>query len=122
MYDGVLYIAFTLNVIPKRYLDIGLGEVDTYFAAARGYQGEAGDVFTSNAWVQSYGTRGVKPPIVFGDIKWKQAITTDHNTYASSLTDKEVKGMLTGPVAILNWSFPREDISTKLPTKRHDPS
>ena len=72
-----------------------------------------GYVFTSNAWVQSYGTRGVKPPIVFGDIKRKQAITTDYNAYASSLTDKEVKGMLTGPVTILNWSFPREDISTK---------
>ena len=72
-----------------------------------------GYVFTSNAWVQSYGTRGVKPPIVFGDIKRKQAITTDYNAYASSVTDKEVKGMLTGPVTILNWSFPREDISTK---------
>lgn len=78
MYDGVLYIAFTLNAIPKRYLDIGLGEVDTYFAAARDYQGEAGDVFTSNAWVQSYSTRVVKPPIIFGDIKWKQAIYELH--------------------------------------------
>ena len=77
-----------------------------------------GYVFTSNAWVQSYGTRGVKPPIVFGDIKRKQAITTDYNAYASSLTDKEVKGMLTGPVTILNWSFPREDISTKEMMKR----
>ena len=50
---------------------------------------------------------------VFGDIKREQAITTDYNAYASSLTDKQVKGMLTGPVTILNWSFPREDISTK---------
>ncbi len=73
----------------------------------------SGFVFTSNAWVQSYGTRGVKPPIVFGDIKRKQAITTDYSAYANSLTNKEVKGMLTGPVTILNWSFPREDISTK---------
>ena len=73
----------------------------------------SGFVFTSNAWVQSYGTRGVKPPIVFGDIKRKQAITTDYSAYANSLTTKEVKGMLTGPVTILNWSFPREDISTK---------
>lgn len=72
-----------------------------------------GYVFTSNAWVQSYGTRGVKPPIVFGDIKRKQAITVDYSRYANSLTKKEVKGMLTGPVTILNWSFPREDISTQ---------
>ena len=72
-----------------------------------------GYVFTSNAWVQSYGTRGVKPPIVFGDIKRKQAITVDYSQYANSLTKKEVKGMLTGPVTILNWSFPREDISTQ---------
>lgn len=72
-----------------------------------------GYVFTSNAWVQSYGTRGVKPPIVFGDIKRKQAITVDYSQYANSLTEKEVKGMLTGPVTILNWSFPREDISTQ---------
>lgn len=72
-----------------------------------------GYVFTSNAWVQSYGTRGVKPPIVFGDIKRKQAITVDYSQYANSLTKNEVKGMLTGPVTILNWSFPREDISTQ---------
>lgn len=70
-----------------------------------------GYVFTNNAWVQSYGTRGVKPPIVFGDISRKKSITTDYIKYANSLTDKEVKGMLTGPVTILNWSFPREDVS-----------
>ncbi len=71
----------------------------------------AGYVFTDNAWVQSYGTRGVKPPIVFGDVKRKSSITTDYIVYANSLTKKDVKGMLTGPVTILNWSFPREDIS-----------
>ena len=64
-------------------------------------------------WVQSYGTRGVKPPIVFGDIRRKKSITTDYIRFANSLTDKDVKGMLTGPVTILNWSFPREDISTQ---------
>ena len=73
----------------------------------------SGYIFTSNGWVQSYGTRGVKPPIVFGDVKRKQSITTAYIQYANSLTDKPVKGMLTGPVTILNWSFPREDISTK---------
>lgn len=70
-----------------------------------------GYVFTENAWVQSYGTRGLKPPIIFGDIKREKSITTDYIRYANSLTAKDVKGMLTGPVTILNWSFPREDIS-----------
>lgn len=70
-----------------------------------------GYVFTENAWVQSYGTRGVKPPIVFADVKRKKSITTDYISYANSLTQKDVKGMLTGPVTILNWSFPREDVS-----------
>ncbi len=73
----------------------------------------SGYVFTRNAWVQSYGTRGLKPPVIFGDIRRKKSITTDTIRYANSLTDKDVKGMLTGPVTILNWSFPREDISTK---------
>lgn len=76
------------------------------------YFGEnlSGFLFTQNAWVQSYGTRCVKPPIVFGDIKRLKPITVDYITYAQSLTDKPVKGMLTGPVTILNWSFPREDL------------
>lgn len=73
----------------------------------------SGYVFTANGWVQSYGTRGVKPPIVFGDISRKKSITTDTLRYANSLTKKDVKGMLTGPVTILNWSFPREDISAR---------
>lgn len=69
-----------------------------------------GFLFTKNAWVQSYGTRCVKPPIVWGDIKRTKPITVDYISYAQSLTKKPVKGMLTGPVTILNWSFPREDI------------
>ena len=72
-----------------------------------------GFVFTKNAWVQSYGTRGVKPPIVFGDIRRRTSITTKWIAYAQSLTNRPVKGMLTGPVTILNWSFPREDVSLK---------
>lgn len=72
-----------------------------------------GYIFTQNAWVQSYGTRCVKPPVVWGDITRKNAITVDWSVYAQSLTKKFVKGMLTGPVTILNWSFPREDISLK---------
>ncbi|WP_027634905.1 5-methyltetrahydropteroyltriglutamate--homocysteine S-methyltransferase [Clostridium butyricum] len=70
----------------------------------------SGYVFTEKAWVQSYGTRCVKPPIIFGDIKREKAITVSYSKYAQSLTQKPVKGMLTGPVTILNWSFPRQDI------------
>ena len=72
-----------------------------------------GFVFTEKAWVQSYGTRCVKPPIIFGDVKRKKSITVEYIQFAQSLTDKYVKGMLTGPVTILNWSFPREDITLK---------
>ena len=79
------------------------------------YFGEhlSGYIFTENAWVQSYGTRCVKPPIIWGDVSRKGPITVLWSKYAKSCTDKPVKGMLTGPVTILNWSFPREDISIK---------
>jgi 5-methyltetrahydropteroyltriglutamate--homocysteine methyltransferase len=73
----------------------------------------AGYVFTERAWVQSYGTRCVKPPIIFGDVKRIRPITVKYSEYAQSITKKPVKGMLTGPVTILNWSFPREDISLR---------
>ena len=71
----------------------------------------AGYIFTEKAWVQSYGTRCVKPPIIFGDVKRTKPISVLYSEYAQKLTKKPVKGMLTGPVTILNWSFPREDIS-----------
>lgn len=79
------------------------------------YFGEAldGFIFTQFAWVQSYGTRCVKPPIIWGDVTRTHPITVETSVYANSLTNKYVKGMLTGPVTILNWSFPREDISLK---------
>lgn len=79
------------------------------------YFGECldGFLFTDKAWVQSYGTRCVKPPIVWGDISRSRPMTVEYSVYAQSLTDRPVKGMLTGPVTILNWSFPREDISLK---------
>ncbi|MDE6781106.1 MAG: 5-methyltetrahydropteroyltriglutamate--homocysteine S-methyltransferase [Ruminococcus sp.] len=79
------------------------------------YFGECldGYIFTEKAWVQSYGTRCVKPPIVWGDISRAKPMTFKWSSYAQSLTDKPMKGMLTGPVTILNWSFPREDISLK---------
>ncbi|WP_281381421.1 5-methyltetrahydropteroyltriglutamate--homocysteine S-methyltransferase [Geomicrobium halophilum] len=69
-----------------------------------------GFAFTKNAWVQSYGSRGVKPPIIYGDVRFKAPMTVEETLYAQSLTDKPVKGMLTGPVTILNWSFERDDL------------
>jgi len=72
-----------------------------------------GYLFSKNGWVQSYGTRGVKPPIIWSDITRKAPITVKWSAFAQSQTQKVVKGMLTGPVTILNWSFPREDVSTK---------
>ena len=75
-----------------------------------------GYVFTQKAWVQSYGTRCVKPPIVWTDVTRPEAMTVRWSAYAQSQTSKPVKGMLTGPVTILNWSFPREDISLKAST------
>lgn len=79
------------------------------------YFGESlgGFLFTQKAWVQSYGTRCVKPPIIWGDVHRNKPITVEWSVYAQSLTKKIMKGMLTGPVTILNWSFPREDISIK---------
>ncbi len=70
-----------------------------------------GFIFTQNGWVQSYGTRCVKPPVVFGDVARIKPLTVPYSAYAASLTSKPVKGMLTGPVTVLNWSFPREDVS-----------
>lgn len=68
-----------------------------------------GYCFTSNGWVQSYGSRCVKPPLIYGDVYRPGAITVDWINYARSLSEKEVKGMLTGPVTILCWSFVRDD-------------
>ncbi len=70
-----------------------------------------GFAFTRFGWVQSYGSRCVKPPVIFGDVWRAKPMTVSWTQYAQSLTDKPVKGMLTGPVTILSWSFPREDES-----------
>jgi 5-methyltetrahydropteroyltriglutamate--homocysteine methyltransferase len=76
------------------------------------YFGErlAGFAFTRHGWVQSYGSRCVRPPILFGDVSRPQPMTVDWWRRAQSLTDRPVKGMLTGPVTILNWSFVRDDM------------
>jgi 5-methyltetrahydropteroyltriglutamate--homocysteine methyltransferase len=68
-----------------------------------------GFAFSENGWVQSYGSRCVKPPIIFGDVARPAAMTVEWSRYAQSLTNKPVKGMLTGPVTILQWSFVRDD-------------
>ncbi|KAK9376062.1 cobalamin-independent synthase [Lipomyces chichibuensis] len=73
-----------------------------------------GFVFTTNGWVQSYGSRYVRPPIVVGDISRPGPMTVKESKFAQSITKKPMKGMLTGPVTCLRWSFPRDDISSKL--------
>ena len=113
------YITFNENKIReciKQQEDIGLdvivhGEFERNDMVE--YFGEhlSGYVFTEKAWVLSYGTRCVKPPIIWGDVSRKDPITVRWSVFAKSCTNKPVKGMLTGPVTILNWSFPREDIS-----------
>ncbi|MDW8742583.1 5-methyltetrahydropteroyltriglutamate--homocysteine S-methyltransferase [Streptococcus suis] len=70
----------------------------------------AGFATTQLGWVQSYGSRAVKPPIIYGDVKHIQPLTVKETVYAQSLTDRPVKGMLTGPITIVNWSFERTDI------------
>lgn len=75
------------------------------------YFGEqlSGFCFTKNGWVQSYGSRCVKPPVIFGDVSRPKAMTVEWAKYAQSLTNKIMKGMLTGPITILQWSFVRDD-------------
>ncbi|KAG0674390.1 methionine-synthesizing 5- methyltetrahydropteroyltriglutamate--homocysteine methyltransferase [Pichia californica] len=73
-----------------------------------------GFAFTQNGWVQSYGSRYVRPPILVGDVDRPAAMTVKESVYAQSLTEKPMKGMLTGPVTILRWSFPRDDVTQKV--------
>ena len=77
-----------------------------------------GFVFTQNAWVQSYGSRYVRPPIIVSDVSRPGPITVKWSSYAQSVTKYPMKGMLTGPVTILNWSFPRADVSRELQSKQ----
>lgn len=84
------------------------------------YFGEQFDgfVFTQNAWVQSYGSRYVRPPIIVSDVSRPHPITVKWSSYAQSVAKKPMKGMLTGPVTILNWSFPRADVTRELQSKQ----
>lgn len=77
-----------------------------------------GFVFTENAWVQSYGSRYVRPPIIVSDVSRPHPMTVRWSSYAQSLTKRPMKGMLTGPVTILNWSFPRADVSKEVQCKQ----
>lgn len=72
-----------------------------------------GFTFTQNGWIQSYGSRCVKPPIIYGDVEYLGPMTIQETQYAQSLTNKPVKGILTGPVTILQWSFVRDDLPRK---------
>ncbi len=77
-----------------------------------------GYVFTRFGWVQSYGSRCVKPAVIVGDLSRPEAMTVEWIRYAQSLTDKVMKGMLTGPVTMLMWSFPREDVSRQVQARQ----
>lgn len=105
------WIAYTIGVQEGLGLDVLVhGEFERsdmveYFA-----QKMTGFAFTRNAWVQSYGSRYVRPPIIYADVTRPEPMTVREFKRAQSFTDKPVKGMLTGPVTILNWSFPRLDI------------
>jgi 5-methyltetrahydropteroyltriglutamate--homocysteine methyltransferase len=72
-----------------------------------------GFAFTENGWVQSYGSRCVKPPVIYGDVSRPRAMTVEWSSYAKSLTNKPMKAMLTGPITMLQWSFVRDDIARK---------
>ncbi|WP_455231902.1 5-methyltetrahydropteroyltriglutamate--homocysteine S-methyltransferase [Geopseudomonas aromaticivorans] len=77
-----------------------------------------GYAFTRFGWVQSYGSRCVKPAVIVGDLSRPQAMTVEWSRYAQSLTTKPLKGMLTGPVTMLTWSFPREDVSREVQARQ----
>ncbi|UTR13909.1 5-methyltetrahydropteroyltriglutamate--homocysteine S-methyltransferase [Salipaludibacillus sp. LMS25] len=77
-----------------------------------------GFAVTQNGWVQSYGSRCVKPPVIYGNVSFEKPMTVKETAFAQSLTAKPVKGMLTGPVTILNWSFVRDDISNRKVTEQ----
>ena len=117
-FDQATYEAFLREAIAdcvRRQEEIGLdvlvhGEFERNDMVE--YFGEhlAGFAFTANGWVQSYGSRCVKPPVIYGDVSRPAAITVEWSRYAQSLTTRPMKGMLTGPVTILQWSFVRNDI------------
>lgn len=117
-WDGERYAAFIREQIDlwiKLQEEIGLdvlvhGEFERTDMVEFFGEKLAGFVFTQNGWVQSYGSRCVKPPVIYGDVAFEQAMTVEETKYAQSQTSRPVKGMLTGPITIMNWSFVRDDI------------
>jgi len=115
-YEGFIkkQIEHVIDVQEKLGLDVLVhGEFERSDMVEFFGQKMKGFAFTKNGWVQSYGTRCVRPPIIYGDVSRPEPMTVKEITYAQSLTSKPVKGMLTGPVTILNWSFYRKDIPKK---------
>ena len=117
------FIKAQIDAVIKKQEEIGLdvlvhGEFERNDMVEYFGQNLNGFLFTKNAWVQSYGTRCVKPPIVWGDVSRANPITVEWSAYAQSKTDHVMKGMLTGPVTILNWSWPREDITHEQQTQQ----
>ena len=110
-----LFLKGEIREIVKRQEELGLdvlvhGEVERNDMVEYFGQQMEGFCFTENGWVQSYGSRCVKPPIIYGDVARSGPMTVEWSTFAQSLTKKPVKGMLTGPVTILSWSFVRDDL------------
>jgi 5-methyltetrahydropteroyltriglutamate--homocysteine methyltransferase len=107
-------IAYAIGIQEALGLDILVhGEAERTDMVEFFAQQMDGMLFTTNGWVQSFGSRCVRPPIIWSDITRPKPMTTREFVVAQELTEKPVKGMLTGPVTILNWSFPRKDISLK---------
>ncbi|MFC4597711.1 5-methyltetrahydropteroyltriglutamate--homocysteine S-methyltransferase [Cohnella hongkongensis] len=117
-WDGERYAAFIREQIDlwiKLQEEIGLdvlvhGEFERTDMVEFFGEKLAGFAFTQNGWVQSYGSRCVKPPVIYGDVAFERAMTVEETKYAQSRTSRPVKGMLTGPITIMNWSFVRDDI------------
>ncbi|BDR54722.1 5-methyltetrahydropteroyltriglutamate--homocysteine methyltransferase [Bombiscardovia apis] len=117
------FIATSIDDVIERQEQVGLdvlvhGEFERNDMVEYFGQQLEGFLFTQQAWVQSYGTRCVKPPIIWGDVSRTQPMTVRWSAYAQGRTQHLVKGMLTGPVTILNWSWPREDISRQMQTQQ----
>lgn len=110
--DMASHIEFAIREQEKLGLDVIVhGEAERNDMVEFFGQQLAGYAFTENGWVQSYGSRCVKPPVIFGDVYRPQPMTVATAQFAQSLSKKPVKGMLTGPVTILQWSFVRDDQS-----------
>jgi len=112
------FLKKSIRDVVKLQEDIGLdvlvhGEFERTDMVEYFGQQMQGYAFTANGWVQSYGSRCVRPPIIYGDVCRESPLTLDYTLYADSLTDKPMKGMLTGPVTMVNWSFFRRDIPKK---------